>query len=85
VRPEVIELWRGTVPMPDDLDVRLKGRIHNRIYLGDHAAFSVATETLGDVLVRAPKTSPALQEGFVPGETVGLGWRNRQALALADS
>jgi len=84
VRPEVIQLWRAGGAEPDSLDVRLEGRIHNRIYLGDHAAFSVTTGALGEILVRAPKNSTAVVEGFAPGDAVGLGWRSAQALVLAD-
>jgi spermidine/putrescine transport system ATP-binding protein len=84
VRPEVIQLWRAGTAEPDSLDVRLEGRIHNRIYLGDHATFSVTTAPLGEILVRASKNSIAVSEGFAPGDAVGLGWRSAQALVLAD-
>jgi len=53
-------------------------------YLGDHAAFAVATPALGDILVRAPKHSTALTEQFAPGDAVALGWASDEALALAE-
>jgi ABC-type Fe3+/spermidine/putrescine transport system ATPase subunit len=80
----VIQLWRSGAAQPAGLDVRLEGRIHNRIYLGDHATFSVTTGALGEILVRAPKNSTAVAEGFAPGDAVELGWRSAQALVLAD-
>ena len=83
VRPEVIEIWRDGSDRPSGLDSDFDGRINNRIYLGDHAAFSVATE-LGDILVRAPKSSRAVADGYAPGDTVAIGWRRENALVLAD-
>jgi spermidine/putrescine transport system ATP-binding protein len=83
VRPEVIRIWRAPTPDPDDLDARIDGQIHNRIYLGDHAAFSVST-SLGDILVRAPKNSRAVADGYAPGDAVRIGWRRDDALVLAD-
>jgi spermidine/putrescine transport system ATP-binding protein len=84
VRPESIQLWRAGANGPANLDARFEGRIHNRIYLGDHAAFAVVTPTLGDILVRAPKHSTALTEQFAPGDAVALGWASDEALALAE-
>ena len=84
VRPESIQLWRAGANGPGNLDARFEGRIHNRIYLGDHAAFAIATPALGDILVRAPKHSTALTEQFAPGDAVALGWTSSEALALAE-
>ena len=84
VRPESIQLWRAGTNGPGNLDARFEGRIHNRIYLGDHAAFAIETPTLGDILVRAPKHSTALTEQFAPGDAVALGWTSGEALALAE-
>jgi spermidine/putrescine transport system ATP-binding protein len=84
VRPESIQLWRVGTNGPGNLDARFEGRIHNRIYLGDHAAFAIATPALGDILVRAPKHSTALTEQFTPGDAVALGWTVSEALALAE-
>jgi spermidine/putrescine transport system ATP-binding protein len=81
VRPEVIGLW----PVhggPRDLDVTRQGVVRNRIYLGDHTEFSIQVPALGDVMVRRPKSDP-LALGLQPGDTVELGWRAEQALALS--
>ena len=72
MRPESIQLWRAGSNGPGDLDARFEGHIHNRIYLGDHAAFAIATQALGDILVRAPEHSTALTEHFAPGDAVVL-------------
>jgi len=83
VRPEVIDLWRATDPVPGDVQLMDKGTIRNRIYLGDHTEFGVETSRLGIVLVRLPKASVAATI-LQPGDAVALGWRADRALVLSD-
>jgi spermidine/putrescine transport system ATP-binding protein len=85
VRPEVIGIWPEAASAGGRSDVAVAGRILNRIYLGDQTEFSVASEALGEVLVRAPKTSEAVASGLAPGDSVVIGWRQQAGLALADS
>ena len=40
---------------------------------------------LGEVLVRASKTSAAVATGLAPGDAVVIGWRQQAGLALADT
>jgi spermidine/putrescine transport system ATP-binding protein len=88
VRPEVIGIRAeagGQKESPaDDWDVTLPGRVTNRIYLGDQTEFSVMTEPLGQVLVRAPKNAAAAV-GLAAGDAVEIGWCGRASLALADN
>jgi spermidine/putrescine transport system ATP-binding protein len=84
VRPEVIGLWPAET-RSTSCEITLAGRILNRIYLGDQTEFSVASEGLGEILVRAPKTSEAVASGLGPGDPVVIGWRQQAGLALADS
>ena len=56
-----------------------------RIYLGDQAEFSIATEEFGAVLARAGKETGALSDELAPGSEVSLGWRRDRALALAEA
>ena len=85
VRPEVIGIWPEAASAGGGSDVAVPGRILNRIYLGDQTEFSVASEALGEVLVRASKTSEAVASGLAPGDSVVIGWRQQAGLALADS
>ena len=85
VRPEVIGLWPAAAQATQRCDIAVPGRILNRIYLGDQTEFSVASEGLGEVLVRASKTSEAVASGLGPGDAVVIGWRQQAGLALADS
>jgi spermidine/putrescine transport system ATP-binding protein len=85
VRPEVIGLWPESNRTETTCDIVVPGRILNRIYLGDQTDFSVASEMLGEVLVRASKTSDAVVSGLAPGDAVVIGWRQKAGLALADN
>jgi spermidine/putrescine transport system ATP-binding protein len=88
VRPEVIGIRAGSggqaTSPADDWDVALPGRVTNRIYLGDQTEFSVMTEQLGQILVRAPKNAAAAA-GLAAGDAVEIGWRGQASLALADN
>jgi len=89
VRPEVIHMMPQSeaataTDNPQDWDVHLTGSISNRIYLGDQAEFRVRTGDLGEVLVRTPKTSPAMMLGLGPGDPVRIGWRSASGLVLLD-
>ncbi len=85
VRPEVIGLWPASAQAEEACDIAVPGRILNRIYLGDQTEFCVASEALGEVLVRRPKTSESIASGLEPGDAVVIGWRQQAGLALADS
>jgi spermidine/putrescine transport system ATP-binding protein len=80
VRPEVIGLWAAG-RAPAGLDLARQGQVRNRIYLGDHTEFSVHAGELGELMVRLPKSDP-LALSLQPGDSIELGWRGDQALAL---
>jgi spermidine/putrescine transport system ATP-binding protein len=86
VRPEVIRLWHDGLPGDiGEMACAIRGRIQNRIYLGDQTEFSIATTEFGDILVRAGKDAGALSDALAPGNDITLGWRRDRALALADA
>jgi spermidine/putrescine transport system ATP-binding protein len=80
VRPEAIVLAAA-----EGFEYRFTGRVQNRIYLGDQTEFSIATPELGDILVRAPNSSPVVAGGLAPGEETTIGWEYRNGLALVDT
>ena len=83
MRPEMVSMWVGAAPADAaEFACRLTGQVHNRIYLGDQTEYTVATEDLGEVLVRATK---ALALDIGPGQKVQVGWRQACGLALVDS
>jgi spermidine/putrescine transport system ATP-binding protein len=87
VRPEEIgiraEASGRRESRADEWDVTLAGRVVNRIYLGDQTEFSVMTERLGQILVRAPKNAAATV-ALSAGDPVEIGWRGQASLALVD-
>lgn len=85
VRPEMILIWPLTRAKPKDIDFSVKGHITNRIYLGHQAEFRVVTDSLGEILVRIPKTADAVSRGLSPGDAVLLGWRWDLGLAMPDA
>ena len=86
VRPEVVDLWDPSEARDiAGYDCALDGRIQNRIYLGDQTEFSIATASLGNLLVRAPKTASVVAGGLGQGAAIRLGWRRENALALVES
>lgn len=85
VRPEFVRIWRQQAPAEAAAYCcTVKGRINNRIFLGDQTEFSVQTTELGDILVRAGKEVGVMSNDFAPGNEVSLGWQEARALALAD-
>jgi spermidine/putrescine transport system ATP-binding protein len=85
VRPEMILIWPPTRAKPKDIDFSVKGHITNRIYLGHQAEFRVVTDSLGEILVRIPKTAEAVSRGLSPGDAVLLGWQWDLGLAISDA
>lgn len=82
VRPEMILIWPPTRAERKDVNLRIKGCITNRIYLGHQAEFRVVTDSLGEILVRVPKTAEASSQGLSPGDSVLLGWKWDLGLAM---
>jgi spermidine/putrescine transport system ATP-binding protein len=84
VRPEMILIWPLAHAKPQGVDISIKGRITNRIYLGHQAEFRVVTESLGEILARIPKTAEAVSRNLSPGDAVLLGWKWNLGLAMLD-
>ena len=84
VRPEMVQIWPATQAKPQGVDISIKGRITNRIYLGHQAEFRVVTESLGEILARIPKTAEAVSRNLAPGDAVLLGWQWELGLAMLD-
>jgi spermidine/putrescine transport system ATP-binding protein len=74
VRPEMVRLTATDVPV---------GKVLNRIFLGEHTEYLVATEAYGELLALVPRSAEAAVS-FAPGEAVDLSWPDSAALALTD-
>jgi spermidine/putrescine transport system ATP-binding protein len=84
VRPELIVVGPAQAS-GIEADITVAGQVKNRIFLGEHTEYLIATEGFGDVLVLSPKFVESRQGSFSPGEAVTVGWKNETALALEDS
>jgi len=83
VRPEMISILAA-----DETDnftnIAIKGRVMNRIFLGEHSEYLVATEGYGDVMVLSPKSIESANRSFEPGDNVSLSWSPEAVLVLGD-
>ncbi len=84
VRPEMI-----SIKSADETDtissIAIKGRVMNRIFLGEHSEYLVATEGYGDVMVLSPKSIEHSSRSFTPDDRVSISWRPDAALVLGDA
>jgi len=83
VRPEMISIAAATDAV-DSTGVAINGQVMNRIFLGEHSEYLVATEGHGDVLVLTPKVIESTTRSFAPGDKVSLSWEPQAALVLGD-
>jgi len=65
-------------------NIAIKGRVMNRIFLGEHSEYLVATEGYGDVMVLSPKSIESANRSFEPGDNVSLSWSPEAVLVLGD-
>jgi spermidine/putrescine transport system ATP-binding protein len=84
VRPELIVVGPARAS-GIEADVTVAGQVKNRIFLGEHTEYLIATEGFGDVLVLSPKIVESRQGSFSPGEAVTVAWKSDAALALEDT
>ena len=86
IRPELV-----AIGPPDsdaaalDVDVAIPGTVKNRIFLGEHTEYLVATERYGDILVLSPKTIENVRGSFERKDPVTIGWKHQTSLALEES
>jgi spermidine/putrescine transport system ATP-binding protein len=83
VRPELVEIAASEKALPDELATRLRVRVLNRIFLGEHTEYRVAHETLGEIMVLAPRRSERGDGVYEIGDVVAAGWRPDSAVTLA--
>ncbi|SLN67501.1 Spermidine/putrescine import ATP-binding protein PotA [Roseovarius litorisediminis] len=74
VRPEQMKLTRKA----DGVAVEVR----NRIFLGEHTEYLVASETLGEFLVLSPRQSELNDGPFEAGDKLFVNWEANSALVL---
>ncbi len=84
VRPEMISI-KAADEADTNSNISIKGQVMNRIFLGEHSEYLVATEGYGNVMVLSPKSIEHSDRSFVLDDRVSLSWRPDAALVLGDA
>ena len=84
VRPEMISIAAAGEAV-DSSKVNIHGQVTNRIFLGEHTEYLIATEGYGDVLVLTPKYIESITRIYAPGDKVSISWESEAALVLGDA
>lgn len=84
VRPEMISI-AAVDETNDCTNSAIHGRVMNRIFLGEHSEYLIATEGFGEVLVLSPKSIESNSRSFAPGDNVSVSWRPEAVLVLGDT
>jgi spermidine/putrescine transport system ATP-binding protein len=82
IRPERIVVLEAGDAGSGDGWVTVPGRVVQGTYLGDQTEYRVATEALGEVIVRRPVTTGEEARSFGPGEGVTVAWHEDAVLVL---
>lgn len=78
VRPEQIRLHRSEVPGA------LRGRVLNRIFLGEHTEYLIRHEGFGSISVLAPRQSDEGLSDLGKDDAIWLDWKPEAARILKD-
>ncbi|MFA9421420.1 MAG: ABC transporter ATP-binding protein [Gammaproteobacteria bacterium] len=84
VRPEMISI-RAAEDTNDSNNIAIQGRVKNRIFLGEHSEYLIATKGYGEVMVLSPKSIESINKSFAPGDNVSISWRPEAVLVLGDT
>jgi spermidine/putrescine transport system ATP-binding protein len=84
VRPEMISISAADDP-DHQAGINITGHVKNRIFLGEHSEYLIATEGFGDVLVLSPKAIESNRRIFAPGDQVSISWMSETVLVLEDT
>ena len=84
VRPEMIAI-KDASDAGNSSNISINGRVMNRIFLGEHSEYLVATEGCGDVMVLSPRSTETANRNYVPGDQVSISWGPEAALVIGDT
>ena len=85
VRPEQIEIAASVNALPEGLSARLPVKVLNRIFLGEHTEYVVASEALGAFMVMAPRKSERDAGVYDIGDMIAAGWRAEEERILPNT
>ena len=75
VRPEMIEIAASVKHLPEGLSAKVPVKVLNRIFIGEHTEYRVASDTLGEFMVMAPRKSEREAGTYSIGDMIAAGWR----------
>ncbi len=84
VRPEQLILARDEKQLPEDCVIKLKARVLNRIFLGEHTEYLLRDESLGEFLALSPRQNEVSESPFETSEIVHVAWGREASLVLGD-
>jgi spermidine/putrescine transport system ATP-binding protein len=84
VRPEMISIT-SVNDSSSSAGSTINGQVMNRIFLGEHSEYLVATEGYGNVMVLSPKSIESINKSFSPGDNVSISWQPEAVLVLGDT
>ena len=84
VRPEMIAI-KAAGETGSSTNISINGQVMNRIFLGEHSEYLVATEGCGEVMVLSPKSVESKNRSFAPGDHVSISWGPEAALVIGDT
>ncbi len=84
VRPEMISISSANDNV-ESSNIAIQGQVMNRIFLGEHSEYLIATEGYGNVMVLSPKSIESINKSFAPGDKVCISWRPEAVLVLGDT
>ncbi|MCP4186924.1 MAG: ABC transporter ATP-binding protein [Gammaproteobacteria bacterium] len=84
VRPEMITIT-NIGETSNATNITINGQVVNRIFLGEHTEYLVATEGCGEVMVLSPKSIESANRSFEPGDHVSVSWGPEAALIIGDT
>jgi spermidine/putrescine transport system ATP-binding protein len=85
IRPELMAIAKDVSRLPQEVEVKLEGRVLNRIFLGEHTEYRIGHERLGEFMLLSSRQAERDGGIFEIGDTVVAGWRPDAALALAQN
>jgi spermidine/putrescine transport system ATP-binding protein len=85
VRPEMIEIAASVKQLPEGLSARVPVKVLNRIFLGEHTEYRVASDALGEFMVMAPRKSERDTGVYDIGDMIAAGWRADAERILPDN
>ena len=82
--PLKVKMSQPSTSMRTPSEARVPVKVLNRIFLGEHTEYRVASEALGEFMVMAPRKSEREAGVHDIGDMIAVGWRAESERLLPD-